>query len=473
MAIDRALLHRERVSTLLATAVLLVAGVSSAQDTHYWTQNYGTKGELLQGTVVGSIIDLSSVYYNPGTLALQRAPSVILGTRAFDLQTISFEDVREDIQEPLDSRRLTPAPTMFALVLPPRWLEGQLAFSVLTRNDFDFRVQAVFSDTYAPESPDSIVWAGGEVFLDQNITGIWGGPTWARAWGNLGIGATAFLAYYGQYSRNQLILQGLRPSGQGASATFIDNIDYWHVRLVFKGGVAWDYKPLTFGLSLTSPGIGLLGRGSALVNFFSIGLDIDDDDLRDTEVVTNYFDDQPAEYRSPGSIAGGISYQFKNITVHTSAEYFGSVDEYEVMPTQVFTSPTTGKEYIQAATLALDDVFNWGIGVEHNLVDWLDFYGSFITDNSAYVPGVATTVAVSNWDLKHVMGGAAFNFLDTDITVGVGYSWGSERVHDIEYVQTEGISGVPVPASDALLKYQKWRFIIGFAFNAPSPDSGS
>lgn len=40
--------------------------------------------------MVGSIIDLSSIYYNPGTLALQRNPAVILGTKAFELQTITF-----------------------------------------------------------------------------------------------------------------------------------------------------------------------------------------------------------------------------------------------------------------------------------------------------------------------------------------------------------------------------------------------
>jgi len=473
MAIDRALLHRERVSTLLATAVLLVAGVSSAQDTHYWTQNYGTRGELLQGTVVGSIIDLSSVYYNPGTLALQRNPAVILGTKAFELQTITLEDTKRGVEAPLESRSFGPAPTIFAGIFPPRWLDGQLAYSVLTRNDFDFRLEAVGSGTLAPARADSIVLAGGEVFLDQNMTGVWGGPTWSRAWGKMGVGVTGFVAYHGQRTRSQLIVQGLRPSGEGAAATFIDNIDYWHFRLVFKAGVAWNYMPLTFGIAATAPGVGLYGRGSALIDFFSVGFDIDNDGVRDTELIANFADDLPADYKSPGSIAGGASYRYKKTTVHTSAEYFGSVDEYEVMPTQVFASPTTGEQYTQSTTLALDNVFNWGVGIEQHVIDWFKVYGSFITDNSAYVPGTSTTVAVSNWDLKHVMGGAAFTFLDTDVTLGIGYSWGSERLREIEHLQTDAEqAGAPDLDVDALLKYRKWNFIIGFAFGTPAVDSG-
>ncbi len=472
MAIKRGLMNKNLAIALSAASVIAFAGLSSAQDTHYWTQNYGTRGELLQGTVVGSIIDLSSVYYNPGTLALQRNPSVILGTKAFELQTITVDDTKRDVQAPLVSRSFGPAPTIFAGIFPPRWLDGQLAYSVLTRNNFDFQLQTALSGTFAPEYADSIVLVGGEVYIDQNLTGVWGGPTWARAWGKLGVGVTGFFAYHGQRTRNQLVLQGLRPSGEGASVTFIDNIDYWHCRLVFKAGAAWDFKPLTFGFSVTAPGIGLFGRGSLLTDFISIGVDLNNDGVRDTELIANYATDLPTDYKSPGSIAGGLSYRYKNTTVHTSAEYFRSVDEYEVMPTQVFNSPTTGNTYTQSATLALDDVFNWGIGFEKHILEWLEAYGSFITDNSAYVPGTSTTVAVSNWDLKHIMGGTAFSFLGTDITLGIGYSWGSERLPDIKHVQTvaEQVGGAILDA-DALVKYEKWKFIIGFAFGGATTES--
>ena len=42
---------------------------SNGQDTQYWTDQYGTYGELLGGTIIGSASDLSATFYNPGALA--------------------------------------------------------------------------------------------------------------------------------------------------------------------------------------------------------------------------------------------------------------------------------------------------------------------------------------------------------------------------------------------------------------------
>jgi len=290
----------------------------------------------------------------------------------------------------------------------------------------------------------------------------------------MGVGVTGFVAYHGQRTRNQLIYQGLKQSGAGANLTIVNLIDYWHIRLVFKGGVAWDFSPLTFGFAVTAPGIGLFGQGTGLVDFFTQGIDLDDDGVPDTELIANSFKDEPAQYKSPGSIAIGCSYRYKNSTFHVTAEYFGAVEEYEVMPTQAFRSPTTGNTYEQTTTLELNSVLNWGIGFEQHIRDWLKAYGSFIIDKSAYVDGTSSNVAVSNWDLKHVMGGAAFTFFGNDITLGVGYTWGSEKVPTPEDVQgPDGYNDIPIPGVDAILNYQRLKFIVGFAFGSSAGQSDS
>ncbi len=439
---------------------------SSAQDTHYWTQQYGTQGELLLGTVVGSIIDLSAVYYNPGTLALQENPSLILGAKAFEIQSIKISDT-DGNPLPLESLRFGPAPTLFAGILPPRWMDGRIGYSVFTRTDFRFRMQAVVSDEAFTNRADSLVVAGGEVLVDQDVSGVWGGPTWARAWGKMGIGASGFIAYQGQRSRYQSIAQGLKESGAGASAIIIDSIDYWNVRLVFKLGVAWDLSPLTLGVALTAPGIDLFGQGSSLVDVFVDGIDIDGDGVPDTELVANYVKDAPTEYRSPASIAAGCSYRYKNTTFHFSGEYFGAVERYELMETVYFESPTTGDTYAHRMVLGLEDVFNWGFGVEQHIRPWLKGYGSFITDRSAALGGQATTAAVSTWDLFHLMGGAAFSFHGNDITLGLGYTWGSDQLPiDPDVSGSDGTSGYPILDQQFTVDYQVWKVIVGFAFGS-------
>jgi hypothetical protein len=45
---------------------LLFAGPATAQDSQWWTNQYGNRARLLGGAVIGSARDLSAVYYNPG-----------------------------------------------------------------------------------------------------------------------------------------------------------------------------------------------------------------------------------------------------------------------------------------------------------------------------------------------------------------------------------------------------------------------
>ncbi len=439
-----------------------------AQDTHYWTQQYGTQGELLLGTVVGSLSDLSAVYYNPGALALQDNPSLLLGAKAFEYQSIKFKNV-EGYETPLASQSFGTAPTLFAGILPPKWFEGVIGYSVLTRQDFDFRMQAAGSTEIPSANPDSVALVGGEILVEQDITGIWGGPTWSRAWGKIGVGISSFVAYQGQRTRYQSLLQGIYDGGGGSSATFLNTIDYWHVRMVFKAGMAWDMRPLTFGFAVTAPGIGLFGQGSALVDIFVNGVDIDEDGEPDTELIANQIKDQPADYKSPGSIAAGASYRFKDTTIHASAEVFDAVDKYDVLPPVEFTSPTTGNTYTHDISHELGSVFNWGFGIEQHVLEWFMVYGSFITDRSAYVEGTRTSVTASNWDLYHLMGGTAFTLHRMDITLGLGYAFGSSQVENrADFADSQGNTSIPLEDIDATLLYKRWKFIVGFAFGGSS-----
>ena len=231
---------------------------------------------------------------------------------------------------------------------------------------------------------------------------------------------------------------------------------------------------MTFGVALTAPGIGLFGQGSSLVDVFVNGIDIDEDGLPDTELVANYIKDVPTDYRSPASIAAGCSYRYKNTTFHFSGEYFGAVESYELMETVYFESPTTGDTYAHRMDLGLEDVFNWGLGVEQHIRPGLKAYGSFITDRSAALDGQSTSVAVSNWDLFHLMGGAAVSFHGNDFTLGLGYTWGSEMVdNDPPDAAPNGWSTYPLLDRQYSVDYRMWKVIIGFAFGSGQGKSDS
>ncbi len=88
-------------------------GIISAQDSHYWTNPYGTRGQLVGGVVIGSIVDLSSTFYNPGAIVKTQDTDLIMSTSAFQLTSTRVENVfwgNQDIQ----SYHFDLAPDIFA-----------------------------------------------------------------------------------------------------------------------------------------------------------------------------------------------------------------------------------------------------------------------------------------------------------------------------------------------------------------------
>jgi hypothetical protein len=76
---------------LVACAMWAGAPAAQAQDAHYWNDQYGTRAKLVGGLVVGSLVDLSATFYNPGAIAAVEAPRLIVGTDAWEIVSITGE----------------------------------------------------------------------------------------------------------------------------------------------------------------------------------------------------------------------------------------------------------------------------------------------------------------------------------------------------------------------------------------------
>jgi len=66
----------------LAISTIIIHN-ASAQDTHYWNLQYGTRSNLLGGAVIGSVSDMAATYYNPAALALFPAPEILLSGKVY------------------------------------------------------------------------------------------------------------------------------------------------------------------------------------------------------------------------------------------------------------------------------------------------------------------------------------------------------------------------------------------------------
>ncbi len=445
----------------------LLAGTSPAQDTNYWTQQYGTRAQLVGGVVVGSFLDLGATYYNPGALLMINTRDVVLTANAFDATRLTLQNGIAP-GKVLSTTTAGPAPTLFAGLLPSKWFRGQFAYSSLTRQAMHLRAEGrtvEVRDVINPPPGDENFT--GEVLYEHDLTENWFGITWADTLKGkkIGVGGTWYLVYRGHRVRAQQNADAAGSGGVGAASTLMDEFDYQHFRFVWKFGAAWNLAPLTCGLAVTTPSVGLFGQGSASYTRSLIGLDLNGDGVGESFLAADYQKDLDPTYRSPFSIAAGASYRWKKMTVHASAEWFDAVDEYDVMELRNLPETPFGIPLQDRLRQELASVFNYGVGIEHHFSGDLAAYVGFATDFSAAVPNSSAGYSFSNWDIYHFTAGSAFRIVGLDLTLGAGYSFGnSVKVAPFNFSKASKENLLLGEPTGTKISYQRLTAIIGFSF---------
>lgn len=445
-----------RWSALLALLTVVTAP-AAAQDTHYWTNQYGTRAQLLNGVVVGSILDLSSTYYNPGSSALTEDRTLVLTTSAAELTTITVKNGAGQGKD-LRSVRLVGAPSIFAVSLSSPESRHKWAISYLTHYDVDFKVDARRIDPAG--APGSKTYA--EVNLSQRLTEPWGGVSWSyRANPQIGLGATMYGALRSQRGRFQNTAEAIASDSTGASLLGMNEYSYWNVRLLWKAGVFLDSRPLKAGLAITTPGLSLFGSGSSGINLFTLGVDTNGDGTPESAMAANYQDGLSTTIKSPLSIALGVSYALGPTSLFATVESFGGIPLYDVLEPQPFVAQSSGDTLLPRYSDAARAVTNWGIGIEHHLARRTTLYGGFITDRSAFVYDPEDLLeSVSSWDIYHVALGGTFVVSMLEFTLGGNFSWGNGGVEQLGDVSqpVKQLADNPLVRG---VRYRAFRFIFG------------
>ncbi len=442
----------------LCLGLLTIGSAAVAQDTHYWNLQYGTRGELLGGVVVGSAVDMSATYYNPGSLCLVKDPSFILTASVFQIQTIRLSDSESDA-DALASRTVGPAPSLIAGLLPVKWFGDTWGYSFLTRQQLDFRLDSRDGVLVGLDTPGDTLSIGGEIILDQNLTENWGGATWSsRAGDRFGVGASLYGAYRSQRTRTQQSIEAIGNNDYGTMLLYVNEVDYQTFRLLGKFGVSAEFAGSTFGVTVTTRGLEVFGSGEVVVNQSVVG-DVDGNGTDDSAANVSFGKDLSAEYHSPLSVGIGGSRPLGSSTIHATVEWFSSVDEYTVVESP---APDTGPgvtSFDMTYAHALKDVWNFGFGLEKKFSERTTAYASFITDHSAWKELSQRPIVLTSWDLYQINGGVAFAIKGIDLTLGGGFTWGSRPV-EITPV-SRGV--LPATATPTEMTYRRIKMLIGFA----------
>lgn len=441
-------------STVTLAAALLLPGVAAAQDAHYWTNQYGTRAELLGGLVVGSVVDLAATYYNPGALGHVSYPTLILTTDAWEIVGITLDTgVGEEFD--LTSTRLRAAPRLFAVQLSSEESKHKFAASVLTRHDFNLEVQAgavVPRDSVTSGAADFA--ASAETNHLASLVEGWAGFTWAYPLSaRVGLGATGYLAVRSQRIRRQLTASAVDTAGLGTARIDYDDLSYWNVRALAKVGLQVNLAPVHLGVTVTTPGVSLFGEGETKIN-----LSVTNPDTMTNangELVADRQKNLSSTYKSPLSIAVGAEYDFGRTSLYFTGEWFDGVDAYTIIDAEPFVGQTTGDTLSIDIVQKVDPVVNLGVGIEHSLSDEFQLYGAIFTDRSAFDREAEDPLPVATWDILHFNAGAAFQVGSIDLTLGASYGHGNGEALPIDFLD--------IP-TDVRGRYRSLKLIVGFQF---------
>ena len=441
--------------TAFFAMTLSAATLARAQDTHYWSIQYGPVGQLVGGQLIGGVNDLSATFYNPGALALRNESSYLLSTESFQLESLSSEPAPGLAVFDASSSHFGAAPSLLAGVLP-RWLgqDTHLAWSFLTRQKLDVRIGQRVDDPL-PGAARSAA----ESYFDQDASETWAGLTASHALSDsVGLGLTWYGVYRGQRLRTELSLEGIGADGGSLTVLGVTDFKYSHYRTLAKVGLAWQTGDWKTGLTITTPSLGAFGSGKNAYTLSLAGVDANQDGVRDDPALaTETEEDLTVHYRSSWAVGAGASRALGATRLYASAEWYAPVARYTVIEVPA-SSASAGR-----LTQELGSVLNAGVGVEQVLSDDLSVYGAFHTDFSASVGSAQANIAVSDWNIYHLSGGVSFRIHDNRFTLGASWASGSKTRALDTAIPPESLPKSAL-GSDVDIHYSKLTFLIGFVF---------
>jgi hypothetical protein len=440
------------VTALTIAGLLCTVSESKAQDSNYWTQQYGPRGSLLGGAVIGSVADISGTYYNPGSLGLAETLPFALSTSVYEYENIRIED-GAGAGVDLGTTRSGIRPSLIAGTIASSLGGGILAYSVMTRTRAatDLNAEVIASGAEIPPELE-LEEVVGIARVDGEFNDVWAGLTYSHTVGShFGLGLTWYGAHRTQRRRREGIEEAIGTDG----ATFV-NIDmgggnYSALRTLAKLGGYFKSGPVSAGLTVTTPSLHITGTGDVGVNDATFSSDT-------TALLATVQTGLAAEYKSPLSVGLGLGWQVGKARLNASGEWFDGIDPYVVMQGEDFEQQEPAQVVSFDLVQAMDEVFNWALGVEYAFGETVVGYASFATDRSGNTDKIERAdLSLTNADIHSAFLGTDFRIKSARLTVGAGYGWGSApapRLTDVLQGADEG--------REAKYVYSRFRLLFGF-----------
>lgn len=466
-------------STSICLIVLgcLLCITVSAQDGHYWTQQYGTKSMLLSGSVIGGVEDLGAVYYNPARLALIPNPAFLLSASVYEYNSLALSDALGK-NKSLSKSEIKGVPTLAAGTFKVKFLpKHHFAYAIMTRqmSDLGFSYRNEVEEDVFSTLP-GVEWFNGEVGFTNKGSEQWIGLTWSHAISErISLGLTSNLVNNSQTKGSNIDLRALSfsPTDTMVATYHYDRMyDYKEMGLLWKFGLAANFNKWLLGLTIKTPMVRLSGSGNYdYEEYFSSipGLS----DKKETYTTSNQTSLE-VKSKTPWAIGLGVTRLIGKNKINFSTEWYSGVPKYTLMQAQDHTSQSNPTNTIGfVLTDEAKSVWNAGIGGELYISEHVSGYASFSTDFSSVATDIIRFVqrqkesSNNAWaaDFYHYGGGVVLDFKGADITLGVTHTGARQTIPRLVSFPDEGGGGAIFdPTQTADLKWDRWRFVFSFSF---------
>jgi hypothetical protein len=439
------------VAALGVTVVL--ASPLLAQDSHWWTMQYGPRSSLLGGAVIGSVDDVSATYYNPGALALATDLAFAVSTNVFEYSGVRLEDGGgEGVDLGTSKSGLRPS-LVAGSITRSLFGNGVLAYSALTRmkGTQDLAGYAILTADEIPPDLQLRDAVGTVQFLGE-YNEVWAGLSYSKPLSpHFGLGMSWYGAFRSQRRQRETLSQGIELTGAGSASIDFAAGKYNSLRTLFKFGAFASGGPVSGGIALTTPSIHIAGTGELALNQGVFWTD-------STSLAATIQTDLPAQYKSPLSVGFGGAVRVGKTRLHASAEWYDAVEPYVVIQGEEFITQEPEQARTPEAMQQLAEVFNWGAGAEHAFSPRFSLYASYFRDRSALTEdSQRSALSILPMDIHTVTVGSDFAVSTARFTLGVGYGWGSK----VDQALTDALKQEDEDFV-ATFAYRNIRLIFGF-----------
>ena len=456
------------IKILLPLILFLLIKSDFAQDSQYWSQQYGTKSFYLGGAVIGSMLDLSASYYNPGAIALMENPEFLTGAKSITLTLFNFKDGAGQGHD-IETLRADTPPDLFAgLFTFGKERQDRLVYSFLIRRKLKFRTSTSEDDLrdITNGSPGTDQYFG-MTQIDRDISDTWVGLTYSRIINkNIGLGVTQYISYFSTYTSLSINSQALTADNQIPLTHSNQFLDTYNIKTLTKLGLFFDYSPITAGITMTLPSINLFGFGSYYYDLVISGQDIQNNTTENNYMDSYYLQDAKSYYPTSWTMGAGMSYFFNNTKLHISVEWFAPIETFKHLDLPPYRDKTSGKMQEVNILQEYKSVINFGFGWQHIFNKNFSLFGGATTDFTATPSGTISSVSVSNWDIYHLSVGTVFSYKQLKLNTGLNYAFGSESAKQIINFNSASLENfLQGEKSFSNINYKNLKLVIGFSLN--------